>query len=129
MTAKAREACLVDVYDTLLSCDFVAHRAELPLLAGLSMQAWGEGYRQIGRAFGVGQLTKAEGFERILRDAGVEPRPDLVRALVNKDREVLLRSARLYEDAPGATVARSLTEVAAMLRGSAGADQGVEQVG
>jgi putative hydrolase of the HAD superfamily len=94
-----REACLVDVYDTLLSCDFVAHGAELPLLAGLSTQAWGEGYRQIGRAFGVGQLTKAEGFERILRDAGVEPRPDLVRALVNKDREVLLRSARLYEDA------------------------------
>jgi putative hydrolase of the HAD superfamily len=94
-----REACLVDVYDTLLSCDFVAHGAELPFLAGLSMQAWGEGYRQLGAALGVGQLTKAEGFGRILRDAGVEPRPDLVRALVNQDRELLLRSARLYDDA------------------------------
>lgn len=31
--------------------------------------------------------------------------------------------------APGATVVRSLTEVAAMLGWSAGADQGVEQVG
>jgi HAD superfamily hydrolase (TIGR01509 family) len=94
-----REACLVDVYSTLLSCDFVAHTAELPLLAGLSMQAWGEGYSQLGAALGIGQLTKAEGFERILRNGGVEPRPDLVRALVNRDRELLLRSARLYDDA------------------------------
>ena len=94
-----REACLVDVYDTLLSCDFVAHSAELPLLAGLSMQAWGEGYSQVGAALGIGQLTKAEGFERILRDGGVEPRPDLVRALVDRDRELLFQSARLYDDA------------------------------
>jgi HAD superfamily hydrolase (TIGR01509 family) len=228
-----REACLVDVYNTLLTCDFVTHWPELPLLAGLSEQAWIEGYRQVGPAFGVGRLTKAEGFEQILRDAGAEPRAELVRALVDKDRELLLRSARLYEDAlpflrdirahgikiaivsncsehtrdllesngvaeladvlvlscevgaekpaaeifghaldqlgvpagravfvddqpsycagaadlgiaavqivrgevdgqapePGATVVRSLTEVAAMLGASAGADQGVEQVG
>jgi putative hydrolase of the HAD superfamily len=94
-----REACLVDVYDTLLSCDFGGHRAELPLLAGLSIQAWGEGYSQVGAALGIGQLTKAEGFEQILREGGVEPRPDLVRALVDQDRELLLRSARLYDDA------------------------------
>lgn len=93
------EACLVDVYDTLVSCDFVGHRAELPQLAGLSAQAWGEGYRRLGSAFGIGQLTKAEGFEQILREAGVAPRPDLVQALVDKDRELLLRSARLYDDA------------------------------
>jgi putative hydrolase of the HAD superfamily len=94
-----RKACLVDVYDTLLSCDFVAHRAELPLLAGLSAQAWGARYSQLGPALGVGQLTKAEGFEQILREGGVEPRPDLVRAMVDQDREMLLRSARLYDDA------------------------------
>jgi putative hydrolase of the HAD superfamily len=67
------EACLVDVYDTLLTCDFVAHR--------------------------LGQLTKAEGFERILRAGGAAARPELVRALVDRDRELLLRSARLYDDA------------------------------
>ena len=94
-----REACLVDVYNTLLSCDFVAHTAELPLLAGLSVHAWYEGYSQLGTALGIGELTKAEGFERILREGGVEPRPDLVRALVDRDRELLLRSARLYDDA------------------------------
>ena len=94
-----REACLVDVYDTLLSCDFVAHRAELPTLAGLSAQAWGQGYRQVGTALGTGQLSKAEGFEQILRAGGAPARPELVRALVELDRELLLRSAQLYDDA------------------------------
>ena len=93
------EACLVDVYDTLLSCDFVAHRTELPTLAGLTPEAWGAGYSQVGAALAVGQLTKAEGFERILRAGGAEARPELVRALVELDRELLLRSARLYDDA------------------------------
>jgi putative hydrolase of the HAD superfamily len=94
-----REACLVDVYDTLLSCDFAAHRTELPALAGVSQDAWAEGYGQVGAALGIGQLTKAEGFGQILTACGVEARPGLVRALVDKDRELLLASARLYDDA------------------------------
>ena len=94
-----REACLIDVYDTLLSCDFVAHRTELPSLAGLPPEAWVEGYSRFRVALGTGQMSKAEGFERILRASGAEPRSDLVRALVDLDRELLLRSARLYDDA------------------------------
>jgi putative hydrolase of the HAD superfamily len=94
-----REACLVDVYDTLLSCDFVAHDAELPVLAGVSAQAWDDGYRRVESGLGIGQLSKAEAFERILRASGAEPRPGLVRTLVDRDRELLLRSARLYDDA------------------------------
>ena len=94
-----REACLVDVYDTLLNCDFVAHRTELPTLAGLTPEAWGAGYSQVRAALGTGQLSKAEGFERILRAGGAEARPQLVRALVELDRELLLESARLYDDA------------------------------
>jgi putative hydrolase of the HAD superfamily len=102
------EACLVDVYNTLLSCEFVAHRAELPMLAGLSEQAWAEGYRQVGKALEIGQLSKVEGFERILRAGGAEPWPDLVQALVNRDRELLLASAQLYDDAlPFLRAARS----------------------
>jgi putative hydrolase of the HAD superfamily len=94
-----REACLVDVYYTLLSCDFVAHRADLPMLAGLSTQAWAEGYQQVRAALGTGRLSKADGFEQILRAGGGQARPELVRALVELDRELLLRSARLYDDA------------------------------
>jgi HAD superfamily hydrolase (TIGR01509 family) len=94
-----REACLVDVYDTLLSCDFVAHRTELPTLAGITLEAWDAGYRQVGSALGTGLLTKAEGFRQILRAGGAEARPEVVRVLVERDRELLLRSARLYDDA------------------------------
>jgi putative hydrolase of the HAD superfamily len=94
-----REACLVDVYDTLLSCDFAAHQTELPALAGISPEAWAEGYGRIGAALGIGQLTKAEGFGQILTASGARARPGLVRALVDKDRELLLASARLYDDA------------------------------
>ena len=94
-----REACLVDVYDTLLNCDFEGHGTELPALAGVTAEAWAEGYRTIGAATGVGRLSTAEGYAQILRASGTEPRPDLVRALVDLDRELLLRYARLYDDA------------------------------
>jgi putative hydrolase of the HAD superfamily len=93
------EACLVDVYDTLLSCDFAALTTELPRLAGVSQEAWAEGYGQVAAALGVGQLTKAEGFGQILAGRGVPARPGLVRALVDRDRELLVASARLYDDA------------------------------
>lgn len=96
-----REACLVDVYETLLSCDFAAHRFELPALAGVTEDAWSHEYSQVGLALTNGRLSKAAGFERILRACGVEPRPDLVRRLVDKDRELLLGYARLYDDAIG----------------------------
>ena len=94
-----REACLVDVYDTLVCCDFVAHRSELPTLAGLAPETWEQGYRKIGDAFGLGLISKAEGFGQILRENGAQARPELVRALVELDRELLLRSARLFDDA------------------------------
>jgi putative hydrolase of the HAD superfamily len=94
-----REACLVDVYETLLSCDFAAHRRDLPALAGVTEDAWDTEYSQVGSALTNGRLSKAEGFERILSACGVEPRPDLVRALVDKDRDLLLASARPYDDA------------------------------
>lgn len=93
------EACLVDVYDTLLSCDFTALRIQLPALAGVSQDAWSQEYGRISAALGVGQLTKAEGFAQILTACGVRARPGLVRALVERDRELLVASARLYDDA------------------------------
>jgi putative hydrolase of the HAD superfamily len=94
-----REACLVDVYETLLSCDFAPHRAELPAMAGVPDDAWGREYSQVGPALTDGRLSKAAGFKRMLRACGVEPHPDLVRKLVAKDRELLLAFARLYDDA------------------------------
>ena len=93
------EACLVDVYNTILTCDFAGHDAELPVLAGVPADAWREGYLSIDGELNTGRLSKTEGFGRILRDSGVEPRSELVRALVDRDRELLLATARLYDDA------------------------------
>jgi putative hydrolase of the HAD superfamily len=94
-----RQACLVDVYDTLLDCDFFVHRSVLPPMAGITPEQWDAEYGQLRMALGTGQMSKAEGFERVLRASGAEPRPELVGALVDRDRELLLRTARLYDDA------------------------------
>jgi putative hydrolase of the HAD superfamily len=93
------EACLVDVYETLVSCDFAEIRGTLPKLAGVAPDAWREEYRQLIPALTVGQLSKAEAFAQIMLANGVEPRPDLLRELSDMDRELLVACSRLYDDA------------------------------
>jgi putative hydrolase of the HAD superfamily len=93
------QACLVDVYETILSCDFAAFRRQLPVLAGIPADTWQAGYRRIDDELSTGRLSKSEGFARIITECGVEPRPALVRALVDKDRELLHAAARLFDDA------------------------------
>jgi HAD superfamily hydrolase (TIGR01509 family) len=87
--------CLVDVYDTIVS---YRPSGELPALAGVPAEGWRAGYRRIEQDLNAGRLSQAEGFTRILRACGAEPRPGLVSELVDRDRELLLGSARLYED-------------------------------
>ena len=89
----------MDVYDTLLRCDFSAHHAELPVLSGIPAERWREGYWRIDQRLNTGEVAKADGFAQILRENGVEPRAGLVRALVDKDEELLLATARLFDDA------------------------------
>jgi putative hydrolase of the HAD superfamily len=91
-------ACLIDVYETILSCDFSRHNQEMPALAGVGPDAWRAGIWRVGPLFNLGRLTKAEGFAQILQECDVEPRADLVSALVATDRELLLASAYLYDD-------------------------------
>jgi HAD superfamily hydrolase (TIGR01509 family) len=91
-------ACLIDVYQTILNCDFSRHSREMPALAGVAPDAWRAGIWRVGPLFNVGRLSKAEGFGQILQECGVEPRAGLVRALVDMDRELLLADAYLYED-------------------------------
>ena len=61
-----RAACLVDVYDTIITCDFAAHRTEMPQLAGVAPEVWHDMYPRIGATLTVGQLSKAEFFEVML---------------------------------------------------------------
>jgi putative hydrolase of the HAD superfamily len=92
------EACCLDAYDTIVHTDFSAHGHELLALAGISRQALYGGFRRVGPALSVGQISMTEAFGEILRAAGVEPRPGQARALAAKSRELLLRSGRLYDD-------------------------------
>ena len=92
------DACLLDAYDTIVHTDFTPYRNVLPTMAGIPADAL---YREFGRvapALSVGQISIAEAFAEILRARGVEPRPDLVRAMADKSRELLLLSGRLYDD-------------------------------
>ena len=92
------EACLVDAYDTIVTCDFSILRNELSALAGISPETWQVEYARIGAQVSDGRLSKAEAFGQILKAADREGRPGLVAELVRQDTELLLANARLFDD-------------------------------
>jgi putative hydrolase of the HAD superfamily len=92
------QACLVDAYDTILTCDFSVLRRELPALAGLSLESWNDDYNRLSPLLNDGRMSKAAAFGEILRTRGREPRPELVRELVRLDQELLIANARLFDD-------------------------------
>jgi putative hydrolase of the HAD superfamily len=92
------DACLLDAYDTIVHTDFSAHRNELPKLAGISADAMFREFGRLAPALSVGEISITEAYAEILRACGVEPRRDLVRAMADKSRELLLLSGRLFAD-------------------------------
>lgn len=92
------EACLVDAYDTILTCDFSVLRRELPALAGLSLDGWDDEYNRLSPLLSDGRMSKATAFGEILRVRGREPRPELVHEMVRMDQELLIANARLFDD-------------------------------
>jgi len=42
------EACLVDAYDTIVTCDFSVLRREVPTLAGIPAGIWDTEYGRLG---------------------------------------------------------------------------------
>lgn len=92
-------ACLIDVYETILTLDFDAHASELRELAGLSPEEWDAAWRVHGPALNDGRLSVAAAYRTVLSAAGRAPGPDLLDVLVQRDLEILHASARLHEDA------------------------------
>ena len=92
------EACLVDAYDTIVTCDFSILRNELSALAGISPVTWQVEYARIGPLVSDGRISKAEAFTRLLRAADREASPALVAELVRQDQELLLAHAHVYDD-------------------------------
>jgi len=56
------EACLLDAFGTILTCDFTAHTQELPVLAGISADAMYEEFARIAPALTDGRLSMAAGY-------------------------------------------------------------------
>jgi putative hydrolase of the HAD superfamily len=92
------EACLIDAYGTIVHTDFTAHRHVLPAMAGVPADAMYAEFGRLEPALGTGQISMTEAFAEILRACGVPPRPELVREIADKARELLLASGRLYDD-------------------------------
>lgn len=98
MTVSPR-ACLVDVYDTLLTCDFHGLWRERAERTGISPEAWNYAFARVAPTLGVGQMTLAEAFEVTLRTCRLTPSPELVSELVTANHDLLLATGRLYPDA------------------------------
>jgi putative hydrolase of the HAD superfamily len=92
------EACLVDAYDTIVSCDFSPLRRGVPALAGIPADTWEEEYDRIGPLLTDGRMSKAESFGHILEKCGLQAPPGLVAEMVRRDQELLLANARLFDD-------------------------------
>ena len=93
------EACLVDAYDTIVTCDFSPLRHGVPALAGIAVAAWEQEYGLVSLPLNDGRMSKAEAFRQIMANCGTEAPEDLVAEMVRHDQELLLANARLFDDA------------------------------
>ena len=93
------EACLVDAYDTIVTCDFSPLRHGVPALAGIPVGTWEDEYDRIGPLLTDGRMSKTKAFGHILRNCGIQAPPGLVAEMVRRDQELLLANARLFDDA------------------------------
>jgi HAD superfamily hydrolase (TIGR01509 family) len=91
-------ACLLDVYDTLVTLDFPLHAASLPARAGVPVDRWEAASERVGPLTNEGRLTMAEAFTEILIECGHEPTPELVDALVDLDHVLLLGTVHVFDD-------------------------------
>ena len=92
------EACLVDAYDTIVTCDFTPLRQGVPALAGIPMAAWEQEYTLVSPMLNDGRLSKAQAFRQIMASCGAQASDDLIAEMVRQDQELLLANARLYDD-------------------------------
>lgn len=92
------KACLVDVYDTILSSDFRSRLQALTALIGIDPATWATQWFKTGTERGEGKLTMAESFALTLQACGIAPSPALVETLVSTDAEHLRDDSHLYDD-------------------------------
>ncbi len=115
MTPVVR-ACLIDVYDTILTSLFVPRVAALVEPLGIGLDDWLAEWDTMREDRDRGKMTVAQSFERTLRALGREPAPDLVADLSRRDAEYSREHVRLCDDTvPFLTWLRSRGTVTALV--------------
>src|SRR3954452_1397744 len=91
-------ALLLDLYDTIVSCDVTRRADVLPGIAGVDRPRWEDAARPVAPLVTEGSLTMAEAFLRVLLACDRSPEGDLVGRLVEADRRLVISETRLYDD-------------------------------
>jgi putative hydrolase of the HAD superfamily len=91
-------ACLVDVYDTVLTCDFARHDTELPTIAGVDAGRWNAAFLELAPAVGDGRLTMRAAYTELLRRCGAPSDEALVGRLLAHDWELVRGSTQVFAD-------------------------------
>jgi HAD superfamily hydrolase (TIGR01509 family) len=103
------DAVLLDLYDTIVWSEWGKLRDLIATRIGVDTKALTKAFDLTRPARGVGTYPDAEAdMGPVLRTAGVDPTPELVRELVDLERDELTRGVHLYDDS--LPVVRSLRE-------------------
>jgi HAD superfamily hydrolase (TIGR01509 family) len=91
-------ACLVDVYDTIVDSRFESRLRDVAAFAGVDPDVWLAGWVKTRIERDLGTLTVADSVAQTLLAIGIEPAPELVDSLVEKDVELLHQQVRVFGD-------------------------------
>jgi HAD superfamily hydrolase (TIGR01509 family) len=92
------QACLVDVYDTIVNSRFESRLRDVAAFAGVDADAWLAGWVKTRTERDLGTLSVADSVASALLACGIDPAPELVGTLVSKDAELLRQQVRLFDD-------------------------------
>jgi putative hydrolase of the HAD superfamily len=92
------DACLIDVFETVLSLDHLQHAARLAERAGVPGDEFAAAAGRWGPLVTDGSATLGEAMAVVLEACGVDPDADLVAELVAADRELVVELAVLHDD-------------------------------
>lgn len=97
MTAVVR-ACLIDVYDTILTIPFVPRMTALAEPLGVSAGDWLAEWEKLREDRDRGRITIQASFAGVLAALGREAGPELLAGLSRRDAELTRSSVRLFDD-------------------------------
>jgi putative hydrolase of the HAD superfamily len=91
-------ACLLDVYETVLTCDYERMAAQIQEVAGIDGRLWHEVVGDLGPGVTDGRVSLSGLYAEVIRRSGAAGRDGFVQELVDRDHHLLRESARLYGD-------------------------------